>query len=44
MTHAGELLCGRYRIERLLGQGGMADVFRAIDTTNGEAVAVKLVR
>jgi serine/threonine protein kinase len=44
MTQPGELLCGRYRIERLLGQGGMADVFRAIDTTNGEAVAVKLVR
>ena len=44
MTQPGELLCGRYRIERLLGQGGMADVYRAVDTTNDETVAVKLVR
>ncbi len=44
MTNAGELLCGRYRLETLLGQGGMADVWRAVDTTTGDAVAVKLVR
>ena len=44
MNHAGELLCGRYRLEDLLGQGGMADVYRATDTESGDAVAVKLVR
>jgi hypothetical protein len=44
MTPVGELLCGRYRLERLLGQGGMADVFRAVDTTSEEPVAIKLVR
>jgi len=44
MTPVDELLCGRYRIDRRIGQGGMADVFRAVDTDDGRAVAVKLVR
>src|SRR5579863_188129 len=44
MITIDELLSGRYRIERLLGQGGMADVYRAVDTADGTAVAVKVVR
>jgi hypothetical protein len=44
MTPVDELLSGRYRIERMIGQGGMADVFRAVDITGGDPVAVKLVR
>ena len=44
MIPVDELLSGRYRIDRLLGQGGMADVFRAIDLTDSSAVAVKVVR
>jgi serine/threonine protein kinase len=44
MTPVDELLCGRYRIERMIGQGGMADVFHAVDVEDGEAVAIKLVR
>ena len=44
MIAIDELLSGRYRIERLLGQGGMADVYQAVDTTDGTAVAVKVVR
>ena len=44
MIPVHDLLSGRYRIERLLGQGGMADVYRAVDLTNDTAVAVKLVR
>jgi serine/threonine protein kinase len=44
MTLVDQMLSGRYRIERMLGQGGMSDVFRALDTNTGEPVAVKVVR
>lgn len=37
-------LAGHYRLEQLLGHGGMSDVYRAADTTGGPPVAVKLVR
>lgn len=39
-----EPIAGRYRLEKLLGHGGMADVYRATDTTGGPPVAVKVVR
>jgi eukaryotic-like serine/threonine-protein kinase len=41
---AGDLVAGRYRIERILGSGGMGFVVAAIDETNAEPVAVKLLR
>ena len=36
-------MVGPYRIERLLGRGSGAEVFRALDTTSGEEVAFKLL-
>jgi eukaryotic-like serine/threonine-protein kinase len=39
-----ELFAGHFRLGPLLGQGGMSDVYRAVDERNGEAVAVKIVR
>ena len=40
---AGRVLAGRYRIEGLIGRGGMADVYRGIDTTLERPIAVKIL-
>ena len=44
MAEIGTILGGRYRLIELLGQGGMATIFRAQDTQLGREVAVKLLR
>lgn len=41
---SGRLLDGRYRLERLIGTGGMATVHLATDEVLGRQVAVKLFR
>jgi eukaryotic-like serine/threonine-protein kinase len=41
VTAAGDLVGGRYRLERPIGSGGMASVWRATDEGTGAVVAVK---
>jgi serine/threonine-protein kinase len=39
----GKTLSGRYRIEQLLGQGGMSAVFKAMDPNLRRVVAIKII-
>ncbi len=39
----GRTLAGRYRIEALIGRGGMADVYRGNDVTLERPVAIKIL-
>ena len=40
----GRLISGRYRIEALVGMGGMAKVYRATDVQENKTVAMKVLR
>ena len=44
MAALGDVLGGRYRLVELLGQGGMATIYRATDAQLGREVAVKVLR
>ena len=44
MTAVGETLGGKYRFERLLGEGGMGAVYAAENLNTGRRVAVKVLR
>ena len=44
MAELGSVLGGRYRLDQVLGQGGMATIFRATDNKLDREVAVKVLR
>ena len=44
MSQPGDMLAGRFRLDELIGRGGMATVFRAWDVVLGRPVAIKLLR
>ncbi|WAS93107.1 serine/threonine-protein kinase [Nannocystis punicea] len=43
LADTSELYAGRYRVERLVGRGGMGAVYRAVDAMVGDVVALKVL-
>ena len=44
MTAEPRVLSGRYRVDELIGRGGMASVYRGYDLTLGRDVAIKILK
>src|SRR5258708_35452249 len=42
-TFPGTIIAGKYRIEGLIGRGGMGSVWSAMHLTLGQRVAIKLI-
>jgi uncharacterized membrane protein YhaH (DUF805 family) len=40
----GQVFAGRYEIGGLIGSGGMGSVYRAVERTTGETIALKVIR
>ena len=40
----GKKLDGRYEITELIGEGGMADVYKAVDVVDNKTVAIKILK
>jgi len=41
---AGDVIDGRYRVEAILGEGGVASAYRVVDDSTGRRVALKRLR
>lgn len=42
--YIGKVLSQRYRIDELIGMGGMSNVYKAFDTKTGRIIAIKILR
>jgi serine/threonine protein kinase/tetratricopeptide (TPR) repeat protein len=44
MAEHPEIIGNHFKIEKLIGYGGMGEVYRGVDTRSGEAVAIKYLK
>jgi serine/threonine protein kinase len=42
--NSGDVIGDKYRLERLLGEGGMGTVFAAVNIVTGKQVAIKWLK